>query len=145
MPLVEYLREHHHLHTAVTVTQERVDLWTAEMGLPMVHEAMEVPTTENLVESKSATKWPDIFMVLNNCMIGYDIRHNDIYVKYADYFMEKKGHVEDWGRSWLPVKARDIEDARSRGLALAKQGLLKYRGDYRTDQRAVLGEVPHQD
>lgn len=43
MPLVAYLREHYNPHTMVTVSQDRVDLWTPEMGLPIMHEAGEVP------------------------------------------------------------------------------------------------------
>ena len=135
MPLVEYLREHYDPHTMVTVSQDRVDLWAPEMGIPIMHEVPEVPEK----------KWPNVYMVMVNTQRVENLRHNDVYVKEAWYFIKQGGLTQDWGKSWKPVNAESIEAARNVGYNYAKYWQLVYRGNYREEQRRVLGEVPHQD
>lgn len=38
-----------------------------------------------------------------------------VFVKEAGFFISQKGDREDWGKSWIKVKADNIEDARSIG------------------------------
>lgn len=39
------------------------------------------------------------------------------YVKGWDFFVEEGGLREPWGKSWRPIRAKSIEDARERAKA----------------------------
>lgn len=43
-----------------------------------------------------------------------------VYVKEADYFKQQGGLTKEWGRTWLPVIATSIEDARKQGEAMLR-------------------------
>ena len=50
-PLVEYLRENHHPHTAIVVTDERVVVVEDVMGIPFrKYETKDIPTCELVAE-----------------------------------------------------------------------------------------------
>ena len=43
-----------------------------------------------------------------------------VYVKDRAFFEEQGGFRDSWGKSWRPVKARDIESARRKGQRMCR-------------------------
>jgi hypothetical protein len=44
------------------------------------------------------------------------------YVKEREFFLDQGGGKDKWGKAWRLVHARDIEDARTRGLKKHPKG-----------------------
>lgn len=45
------------------------------------------------------------------------IRPWAVYVKDEAFFIKQGGRTEPWGKSWVKIRARSIEDARQKGEA----------------------------
>lgn len=54
----------------------------------------------------------DVYMVLVSQASGC------VFVKALDFFRSQGGFREGWGRSWVPIVAESIEDARELGCKL---------------------------
>jgi len=65
-----------------------------------VKRGMELRTFYILIETWSS--WPTI-------------NGRTVYVKDGNFFIEQGGLEEDWGKTWIPVKAYSIEHARELG------------------------------
>lgn len=37
-----------------------------------------------------------------------------VFIKDLEFFKSQGGFKESWGRNWIPVRGKDVEDARER-------------------------------
>jgi hypothetical protein len=63
----------------------------------------------------------------------YYVHYNSVsvFVKAEDYFIERGGLTENWGKNWRKIEAKSIEDAREKGYILF--------GAVRTDAQRAVG------
>ena len=48
------------------------------------------------------------------------VNMNGVYTKTAEYFVERGGLVEPWGRAWEPISAASLYGARAIGIRLRR-------------------------
>lgn len=54
----------------------------------------------------------NVYMVLVNQFSG------SVFVKELEFFRYQGGFIQDWGKTWVPVVATSIENARKEGCKL---------------------------
>lgn len=126
MPLIQYMREHFHPHTYVVVTGEAVEVLETQVRI-LVPEYAPPPDPDPL---------EDMYVVVYNGREEPQLYN--IFVKEARFFVKQKGLTEDWGRSWMPVRAPSIEEARAYGFQMAREGKLVSGWNYRMEQALLL-------
>lgn len=50
-------------------------------------------------------------------MVSVNPASGSVFVKEHDFFAKQGGFTEDWGRTWFPIVATSIEEARRLGCA----------------------------
>lgn len=75
-------------------------------------DAVDQVFKHQVPETEIAGAPRDVYMVDVNQFSGC------VFVKTHEFFRSQGGFTEEWGKSWVPLMATSIEDAREKGCAL---------------------------
>jgi len=57
------------------------------------------------------------YVVINSFQHPFEEKRANVYVKEGNFFRSQGGLTDDWGKNWIGIEAKDMNDARLRAHA----------------------------